>query len=115
MRPTCLVPQPQLSPHLQPAFDGAVELLADSGSRDLRQFFTPGYLAHFPDTLGFLEQVRSSTGPCAWRCLVKLDGTYKATGLLSCEKRTALLTVGVEPVPPYGVAYFSITKPPVPP
>jgi membrane protease YdiL (CAAX protease family) len=112
----CPVPQPALSPELQQATDRLVALIDTRDVAEVRSLFTPAFLAAVtePKTLSVLESVHAKQGKCRLRCIVSLDGPYKATELLACERGTEWMQLELESAPPHRID-AALTRPAVVP
>ncbi len=111
MDTSCLDPQPVLAPEVAGAVERAVALVDSPEPEAIESLLTPRYLERFPtgEMADFFRGVRRRSGHCAWQCTAAIDGPRRVTGLLACERRAALMTIGVEEGPPHKVDYLRIT------
>jgi hypothetical protein len=108
--PTCASPQPALAPEVQDALGRALALIDTPDATEIQTLFTDGYLARFPvnKTKAFFEEVHETHGHCTWQCTTGLEDSGRVTGLVTCSKSSAVMTLGVGKSPPHKVNYLLI-------
>jgi membrane protease YdiL (CAAX protease family) len=104
--PTCAATQPALSPELQAGVDRAVELVNSPDPAAIDASLVPAFSR--PEMKDFFDKVQTAGGRCRWQCATETPGPRQVTGILSCEKVSDVMTVGVEEAPPHRIDYLLI-------
>jgi membrane protease YdiL (CAAX protease family) len=104
--PTCAATPPALSPELQRGVDTAVTLVNDPDPAAIDASLVPAFSR--PEMKDFFAKVQTTSGRCRWQCATETPGPRQVTGILSCEKVSDVMTVGVEAAAPHRIDYLLI-------
>jgi membrane protease YdiL (CAAX protease family) len=106
----CSEPPLTLPMDLEQASNRIVALVDSRDRTEIESLFSPGFLGQVgeDETVRVLTSVHDNQGHCRLRCVVSLDGPYRAVELLECERGTEWMSVAVGKAPPHLVTQLVV-------